>query len=84
MATLLSKPVTRKVVLEKKPHARVSETLIVTLYPDGRIGIRENRRREEFYVHIGPVYLMAVQNEVVAKKAAANPGRKTARSRLPM
>jgi hypothetical protein len=74
MATTLSKPVRRKA---ERPGGR---PLIVTLYPNATIGLREAKRRQEFIVPLSRVYRMGVEIQVLADRAAKQRARDVARA----
>lgn len=63
MATDLKK-VLRRGVVSNVPHG-VNPKIIVTLYPHGVIGLREYRRRHEYVLGIGALYVQAVHAEAV-------------------
>ena len=56
--TDLHKPV-RRVAAAHVPHG-VNPRIVVTLYPNGVIGLREARRRREYQLGIGALYVQAV------------------------
>jgi hypothetical protein len=58
-----------------KPVKRRTETMthrgrriVVTLYPSGFLGLREERTRHEFLLSVGTAFVMAVRAEVDAKR----------------
>ena len=62
--TALTKPVRRRACV-RVPHG-VRPEIVVTLYPNGEIGLRESRRssRTEQRLEIGTLYVMAIQAAV--------------------
>ena len=56
--TNLQKPL-RRGVLSNVPYG-VNPKIVVTLYPNGIIGLREARRRREYSLGIGTLYVQAV------------------------
>ena len=50
--------------------------VIVTLYPDGIIGLRLSRYRKEEYVNAPDIYRQAVMARVAAERAAKRKGKK--------
>lgn len=56
--TRLNRPVRRAVV------GAMRNGLVVTLYPNHTIGIREHKRRKEFALPLASVYQMAVRAEL--------------------
>lgn len=66
--TTLKKPVTRKVLADTS-HG-ISDELVVTIYPNATIGIREPRRQDEVRLDIATLYESALINEV--RKRSAN------------
>ena len=72
MATELKKPL-RRGITSNVPHG-VNPKIIVTLYPHGVIGLRESRRRREYMLGLGTIYVQAVaaaaREERIAKRAA--------------
>lgn len=56
--THLRKPLRRNVTANV-PHG-VNPNIVVTLYPNGLIGLREARRRREYCVNVGLIYQQAV------------------------
>jgi hypothetical protein len=56
--TNLYKPLRRGIV-SNVPHG-VNPKIIVTLYPNGVIGLREARRRREYTLGVGALYVSAV------------------------
>ncbi len=83
--TALNKAVSRK-TRASVPHGVQSE-LVVTLYPGGTIGLRENGRRKssEVCVDVGTLYVRALQNKIAGErmaKAKARKAERTLRKRL--
>lgn len=73
--TDLNRPVRRRVALPRGPVS-------VTLYPDGRIGFREARRRTEFALPLARVFVLAAdayQQQQRAERKAARAARRIAR-----
>jgi hypothetical protein len=62
--TKLTKPVRRKAERE------FGRSLIVTLYPNGLVGIRELRRRREHMLPLSRIYRIAVEATVEADRKA--------------
>lgn len=62
MTTLASKPVRRKVRVAGMPHG-IKPDLVIVLYPNGIIGLREARRRREYQVTVGSLYARLVAQE---------------------
>lgn len=54
---------TRRRVTARVPHG-VTPQLIVTIYPGGIIGLRENRRRKEYQLDCGTLYVAAIRAEL--------------------
>lgn len=79
MTTELKKPL-RRGVTSNVPHG-VNPRIIVTLYPHGVIGLREARRRREYLVGLGTLYVQAVMAEARAEQIAKRAARKQ-RSKL--
>ena len=70
--TDLRRPVRRRVSLPRGPVS-------VTLYPDGRIGFREHKRRTEFALPLARVFVLAAdayQQQLKADRKAAKAARK--------
>ena len=68
--TSLDKPDAKKVVRKTRarvPHG-VKDQIVITLYPGGLIGLREHRRRKEYTLEVGALYLRAVRAEVETKR----------------
>lgn len=75
MATLLNKPVRRVSNEIVRDGAKIKQ-LIVTMYPDGMLGLRpKGTRREEFYPFTH-VYSLAIKARVADEKAAKKKGKK--------
>lgn len=64
--TYLTKPV-RRATRARVPYG-VNEIVIVTLYPGGVIGFREKKRRKEYQLDIGTLYVRAVVAEINAQR----------------
>lgn len=76
MATPLSKPVAR-VSAETVRDAGKTRPLVITLYPNGTIGLRpQGTRREEVYP-LAAVYSLAVKARVAEERAAKSKRRKS-------
>lgn len=56
--TDLRKPL-RRGITSNVPHG-VNPKIVVTLYPNGVIGLRESRRRREYTLGVGTLYVQAV------------------------
>lgn len=56
--TDLKRPLKRG-ILSNVPHG-VNPKIVVTLYPNGVIGLRESRRRREYTLGVGALYVQAV------------------------
>lgn len=69
MATKLSKPVKRR-----------WQALIVTVYPNGTLGLREFRRRQEHVVPLSRCFRLAVEMTIEAEKKARELKRAQARA----
>jgi hypothetical protein len=67
--TPLAKPITRRSE-ERVREAGKSRRIVVTLYPNGLIGLRPERTRREETVPIDVIYLKAVKARVLAERAA--------------
>ncbi len=67
--TPLEKPVTRR-SNERVRDAGKSRRIVVTLYPNGLIGLRPERTRREETVPIDVIWLQAVKARVLAERAA--------------
>lgn len=63
--TALSRPVRRSAKC-RVPHG-VNPVLVITLYPEGLIGLREQRRRKEYTVDAGSLYARLVAAEARGK-----------------
>jgi hypothetical protein len=74
--TDLTKPVTRRATLitDNRVKARTVDRVAVTLYPDGSIGFRAYRRRREYVLPLGTIYLLAMREH--ERQAKAGKGRK--------
>lgn len=72
MATELKKPLRRGIV-SNVPYG-VNPKIVVTLYPNGMIGMREAKRRREYVIGLGTLYVQAVAAQAridrIAKRAA--------------
>lgn len=66
--TLLNKPVVRKTRPHDLPHG-VADEIVVTLYPGGVIGLRELRRRKEYRLDAGVLYVAAMVKEAAVARA---------------
>ena len=64
MATLATKPVRRRTTW-RAPH--VAPQVVISIYPDGTVGLREVRRRREILVDAATIYTRALLDE--ARKA---------------
>ena len=64
--TDLKRPVKRVLRNARVPYG-VKPELILTLYPDGRIGFRELGRRREYQVDAGTIYARLVRDETAPK-----------------
>jgi hypothetical protein len=73
--TTCSKPVRRK-LSARVPHG-VRPTIVVSIYPQGLIGLRELGRRREYLVDVGALYV----REVITSVNAARRERQQKRSR---
>lgn len=64
MATKLTKPVSRRVVImsDNRIDPRPRDLITVTLYPSSHIGFRIPRGRTEYVVSLQSVYEHAVKN----------------------
>ena len=60
--TACTKPVRRK-CRAHVPHG-VTDQIVVTIYPGGCIGLRELRRRKEYVLEVGELYVQAIHAEV--------------------
>lgn len=65
--TFSDKP-TRRVVNARTPHG-VRPQIVVTVYPNATIGLRELGRRKEYCLDAGALYVSAVIREVSKAKA---------------
>lgn len=77
--TDLTKPV-RRSTAARVPHG-VTPRLIVTIYPGGLLGLREHRRRKEYHLDLGTLYVQAIRQEVAEAKRERNSRRRRNRSR---
>ena len=77
MATPLKK-LLRRQVTASVPYG-VNPQIIITLYPNGILGMRESRRRREYCAAIGTVYQQAVFAAARADRKAAKLERKQQR-----
>jgi hypothetical protein len=59
----------RRIVRVRAPHG-VTPELVVTLHPNGRLTLRELRRRKQYALEIGALYVGAVIQEVQASTFA--------------
>lgn len=69
MSTTLSRPVTRRSDESKVRDCGQLRRLVITLYPDGMIGLRPERTRREEIIPLDAVYDLAVKARVRAEKA---------------
>ena len=67
MTTELKKPVKRK-TLDRVRNGGKPRRLIVTLYPGGYIGLREEGRRKEEIVTIEGAYQYAIRNRLAVER----------------
>lgn len=81
MATLLTKPVRRKL------NAVERRGIVVTLYPNATLGLRVAKTRTEHVVPVGRIYRLAVEMSIeaarIAKERAKN-GRRAERGLPPL
>lgn len=68
--TPLTKPVTRRTELDPKLGGKERGQVSVTLYPDGTIGFRKLKRREEVKLTLSGVYSLALKAQAAADRAA--------------
>lgn len=66
--TDLHKPV-KRIARGVAPHGFTPD-VVVTLYPNGHIGLREARRRKEYLIPIAAVLTMAVKRDVAEARRA--------------
>jgi len=71
------KPVSRR-VLAAVPHG-VRPRIAVTIYPNGVIGLREYKRRREYQLGVGALYVQAVASEALAERIARKKARRARR-----
>jgi hypothetical protein len=76
--TDLNKPITRNT---KRTPAHGARPLVITLYPGGTIGLREQGRRKQTEVCLdsGRLYLRAVENRIAVERM--NKAKKRAQER---
>ncbi len=61
------KRITRRTVdIPRTPG--LAPSIVVTMYPDGMLGLRELRRRKEYLIPIVAVLTLAIRREVEAKR----------------
>ncbi len=58
---------TKRCVTARVPHG-VKPQLVLTIYPDGILGIRELGRRREYQLDVATLYVTAIRREVAARK----------------
>ncbi len=68
------KPVARRVTAAV-PHG-VNQKIAVTIYPNGVIGLREYKRRREYQLGVGVLYVQAVASEALAERIARRKARR--------
>ena len=61
--TVLNKAIRRRAELDPKLGPKEAGAVTVTLYPNGDIGFRKLRRREEVRVTLSAVYSLALKAE---------------------
>ena len=66
---------TLRVVNARVPHG-VTPNIVVAVYPDGTIGLRELRRRQEFRLNLGTLYTNALLADAREKAAAKRKNRR--------
>ena len=76
--TDLKKPV-RRSTHAVVPYG-VSPRIVVTLYPGGFIGLREHKRRREYQLGLGSLYVQAVGAEARREREEKKRGRRVRRS----
>jgi hypothetical protein len=59
----------RVVTRRSKALSHRGRRIIITLYPKGLIGLKEERTQKEFFLAIDSEYAHAVRNEVAAQRA---------------
>lgn len=76
--TDLKKPL-RRGITSNVPYG-VNPKIIVTLYPNGIIGLREARRRKEYALSVGTLYVQAVTAQARLERIAKRAARKNRRA----
>ncbi len=64
--TRLTRITRRTVDIPRMPG--LAPSVVVTLYPDGTLGLRELRRRKEYFIPVTTVLTLAIRREVEATK----------------
>lgn len=72
--TACNKPVKRS-VRARVPHGVVPQ-IVVTIYPSGMIGLRELRRRREYDVDVGQLYVDCVRREAMRERKERKKARR--------
>lgn len=65
--TACKRKVRRKVDVSGQAPRGVKDTIVVTIYPSGRIGLRELRCRREYIVSVAMLYRRQVVLEAMAE-----------------
>ena len=73
--TRATKPVSRVVSPRTLPHG-VTPEIVITVYPGGVIGLRELRRRKEFRLDAGTLYVAEVRKETIARAGRRSGSKK--------
>jgi hypothetical protein len=62
---------TKRAITAHVPHG-VRPKLVVSILPNGSIGLRELGRRKEYYLDLGALYVNAIRAEVREKRSKRN------------
>lgn len=65
--TKLLKPVKRSTEARHMPHGFKNE-LVITLYPGGIVGVRENRKRGEVTFDLGDLYARSLVRAAMTRR----------------
>lgn len=74
----LSKPVTRRSEVTKRSAGKLLR-IVVTMYPDGYLGLRLERSRKEETIALAAVYDIAVKQRVAWERSQKAKAKKEAR-----
>lgn len=74
--TALNKPVTRRSDATVRDGKR-PRRIVVTLYPNGTLGLRPEKTRREEVVSLAAVWSIGVKQRVATERAASKTARKS-------